>query len=197
LSAVRKEFGDIMLMADANSAYTLSQLDLLKQIDEFGLLMLEQPLANDDIVDHAKLQKILKTKICLDESIESLEDARKAIDLGSMQTINIKVARVGGLTEAKKIHDLCKVKGIPVWCGGMLDTGIGRAHNIAIASLPNYSFPGDIPASDRYYAEDFMCDPVHINKAAMIQVPVRNGIGMEPVERLLDAFTFEKNEFLP
>lgn len=196
LSAVRKEFGDIMLMADANSAYTFSQLELLKQIDEFRLLMLEQPLANDDIVDHAKLQKILKTRICLDESIESLEDARKAIELGSMKTINIKVARVGGLTEAKKIHDLCKSNDIPVWCGGMLDTGIGRAHNITIASLPNYSFPGDIPASDRYYAEDFMREPVQINKAAMIQVPVKNGIGMEPIEGLLDTFTFEKKEFL-
>jgi len=196
LSAVRKEFGDITLMADANSAYSLTDMDLFKQIDDLNLLMIEQPLANDDIIDHAKLQKALRTKICLDESIESVEDARKAIELGSMKTINIKIARVGGLTEAKKIHDLCQENNIPVWCGGMLDTGIGRAHNIAIASLPNYKFPGDVPASNRYYANDFMSAPVTINKKAMIKVPLEIGIGIEPVQTLLDSFTFEKKEFL-
>lgn len=196
LAAVRREFGDIMLMADANSAYTLADMDLFKEMDKLNLLMIEQPLANDDIVDHAKLQKALNTRICLDESIDSLEDARKAIELGSMKTINIKVARVGGLTEARKIHDLCEAKGIPVWCGGMLDTGIGRAHNIAIASLPNYKFPGDVPASDRYYKHDFMQAAVNIDKQAMIKVPAGAGIGLAPAEKLMDDFTLEKKEFV-
>jgi len=196
LCAVRKEFGDIMLMADANSAYTLDDIDLFKEMDKLDLLMIEQPLGHDDIIDHVKLQAVLNTRICLDESIYSVEDARKAIELGSMKTINIKVARVGGLTEARKIHDLCQAHGIPVWCGGMLDTGVGRGHNIAIASLPNYQFPGDIPASDRYYEHDFMSPSVTIDKNAMIEVSNKPGIGFEPVEKLLEGFTFEKKEFL-
>lgn len=196
LSAVRKEFGDIMLMADANSAYTLNDLELFKELDKLNLLMIEQPLADDDIVDHVKLQSVIKTRICLDESIHSVEDARKAIELGSMKTINIKVARVGGLTEARKIHDLCAKHNMPVWCGGMLDTGIGRAHNISVASLPNYQFPGDVPASDRYYEHDFMSPSVTIDKNAMIQVPDKPGIGFEPIPELLERFTYEKREFL-
>lgn len=196
LSAVRQEFGDIMLMADANSAYTLADIDLFKEMDKLNLLMIEQPLASDDIVDHAQLQHVLNTRICLDESIHSIEDARKAIELGSMKTINIKVARVGGLTEARKIHNLCQGKEIPVWCGGMLDTGIGRAHNIAVASLPNYKFPGDVPASNRYYEHDFMSPSVSIDEQAMIKVPDRAGIGFDPVEKLLEHFTTEKKEFI-
>lgn len=196
LSAVRREFGDIMLMADANSAYTLEDIEIFKEIDKLNLLMIEQPLASDDIIDHAKLQQALNTRICLDESIHSVEDARKAIELGSMKTINIKVARVGGLTEAKKIHDLCQANGIPVWCGGMLDTGIGRAHNIAIASLPNYEFPGDVPASDRYYEHDFMSPSVWIDQQAMIKVPEQAGLGFTPVEEVVERFTLEKKEFV-
>jgi len=196
LSAVRKEFGDIMLMADANSAYTLNDLDLFKELDKLNLLMIEQPLADDDIIDHVKLQSAMQTRICLDESIHSVEDARKAIELGSMKTINIKVARVGGLTEARKVHDLCQQHDIPVWCGGMLDTGIGRAHNISVASLPNYQFPGDVPASDRYYEHDFMSPSVTIDKNAMIKVPKKPGIGFEPVQELLERFTYEKKEFI-
>ncbi len=196
LSAIRKEFGDIMLMADANSAYTLQDIELFKEIDKLNLLMIEQPLAHDDIVDHAKMQAVMNTRICLDESIHSVEDARKAIELGSTKTINIKVARVGGLTEARKIHNLCQSHGIPVWCGGMLDTGIGRAHNIAVASLPNYQFPGDVPASDRYWEHDFMSPHVVIDQSAMIQVPTKAGIGFEPIAELMDRFTYEKKEML-
>lgn len=196
LAAIRKQFGDIMLMADANSAYTLRDLDLFKELDDLNLLMIEQPLSHDDIVDHAKLQAVMKTPICLDESIHSAEDARKAIELGSTRTINIKVARVGGLTEAKKIHDLCQSHNIPVWCGGMLDTGIGRAHNVAVASLPNYRFPGDVPASNRYWEQDFINPLMTIDRNAMISVPAVDGIGFEPVPELLERYTYEKKEIL-
>ncbi|MED4072782.1 o-succinylbenzoate synthase [Priestia endophytica] len=196
LEAVRKQFGNIMLMADANSAYTLKDIELLKQLDDLNLLMIEQPLAHDDIVDHAKLQKEMKTRICLDESIHSVEDAKKAIELGSTKTINIKVARVGGLTETKKIHDLCADHNIPVWCGGMLDTGISRAHNIAVATLPNFKFPGDIPASNRYWEKDFVSPEVVINQNSMIEVPKGEGIGFQPISSLYKEFTYEKKEFV-
>lgn len=196
LEAVRKEFGDIMLMADANSAYTLKDIALFKELDDLGLLMIEQPLSHDDIVDHAKLQAVMKTRICLDESIHSVDDARHAIELGSTKTINIKVARVGGLTEAKKIHDLCQSFDIPVWCGGMLDTGIARAHNVAVSALPNYQFPGDVPASNRYWQQDLTTPELTIDKNAMIEVPQKPGIGFEPVKELMDAFTYEKKEII-
>ncbi|WP_371379495.1 o-succinylbenzoate synthase [Sporomusa aerivorans] len=194
LAAVRKQFGDIMLMADANSAYTLKDIDLFKELDDLNLLMIEQPLSHDDIVDHAKLQAVMKTRICLDESIHSVDDARHAIELGSTKTINIKVARVGGLTAAKKIHDLCQSYNIPVWCGGMLDTGIARAHNVAVSSLPNYQFPGDVPASNRYWKQDLTTPELIIDQNAMIEVPQKPGIGFVPVPELMDAFTFEKKE---
>jgi O-succinylbenzoate synthase len=196
LQALRREFGAIMLMADANSAYTLADLDLFKEMDSLDLLMIEQPLGHDDIVDHAKLQSQMKTRICLDESIHSAEDARKAIELGSTRTINIKVARVGGLTEARKIQALCAAHGVPVWCGGMLDTGIARAHNIAVASLPNYQFPGDLPASDRYWNQDLVTPSVVIDKRAMIQVPDKPGIGFAPIPPIVDSITYEKKEIL-
>lgn len=189
MAAVRKEFGDIMLQVDANSAYTLEDVEIFKALDEFNMLLIEQPLAHDDIVDHRHLQKVIKTPICLDESIHSAEDARKAIELGSCGNINIKVARVGGLTEAKKVQDVCAEHGIPVWGGGMLDCGIARAHNIAIASLPNYLIPNDIPASDRYYAEDIVTPSTFIDNCGMIPVPNEvPGIGfalnMEVVNQL-------------
>lgn len=196
LEAVRKEFGDIMLMADANSAYTLDDINLFKEMDALDLLMIEQPLAHDDIVDHAKLQSVLKTRICLDESIHSAEDARKAIELGSTRTINIKVARVGGLTEARKIQTLCQAHDIPVWCGGMLDHGIARAHNIAVASLPNYRFPGDLPASDRYWHQDLISPAIVIDRNAMIQVPEKPGIGFDPIPSVVESLTYEKMEIL-
>lgn len=194
IEAVRREFGDITLMVDANSAYTLKDIELFKEIDKYNLLMIEQPLANDDIVDHRHLQSVMNTRICLDESIHSAEDARKAIELGSCKTINIKVARVGGLTEARKVHDVCAEHNIPVWCGGMLDTGIARSHNIAIASLPNYQFPGDIPASDRYWQYDLVTPPTVIDGRAMIPVPTTPGIGFVPVAEIVERFTTEKIE---
>lgn len=177
LRALRRTFGDIALMADANSAYTWEHADQLRRLDEFNLLMVEQPLAPDDIVDHAKLQAILSTPICLDESIESADNARKAIELGSCRIINIKPARVGGLSEAKRIHDICLARGIPVWCGGMLETGIGRAHNVALAALPGFTLPGDISASNRYFAQDIVIPEVVVDSDGYISVPTGAGLG--------------------
>lgn len=188
---LRKNFPDVSLMADANSAYTLEDIELLKQLDEFNLMMIEQPLASDDIIDHAKLQKQLKTPICLDESIHSLEDTRKAIELGSTQIINIKIGRVGGLTEAKKIHDYCMERQIPVWCGGMLESGIGRAHNIALTTLPNFILPGDTAGSSRYWEEDVITPEVVVEDG-YITVPTAYGIGYEPNLRVMDKFTVDE-----
>jgi O-succinylbenzoate synthase len=189
IRALRQRFGDIPMMADANSAYTLNDVDVLKQLDEFDLMMIEQPLAHDDIIDHAKLQRELKTPICLDESIHSYEDARKAIELGSTRIINMKVGRVGGLSEAKRIHDLCVEKGIPLWCGGMLESGIGRAHNIHLSSLPNFSLPGDVAASARYYAPDLIEPPIEATPNGTIPVPSSPGIGVTIVWPRVDAAT--------
>ena len=155
IEGIRREFPNLPLMADANSSYTLKDIDRLKALDQFELMMIEQPLAADDIVDHAKLQRKLATPICLDESIVTSEDARKAIELGSCRVMNIKPGCVGGLTESKKIHDFWHHY-IPVWCGGMLETGISRAHNIALASLSNFTIPGDISSSSRYWDEDLV-----------------------------------------
>lgn len=178
IKAIRCHFPDTPLMADANSAYTLEDTEHLKQLDEFGLMMIEQPLAHDDILDHAKLQKELATPICLDESIHSKEDARKAIEHGSCKIINIKIGRVGGLTEAKNIHDLCKEKGIDVWCGGMLEAGVGRAHNIALTTLPQFTLPGDTAGSSRYWEEDIISPEVVVHDG-MIEVPEQPGIGYD------------------
>lgn len=178
LREVREVFPDTPIMADANSAYTLADINHLKQLDELSLLMIEQPLAHDDIVDHAKLQKELHTPICLDESIRSLADAKKAAELGSCKVINIKIGRVGGLSEAKRIHDFCKENGIAVWCGGMLEAGIGRAHNIALSTLSNFVFPGDVSASSRYWEKDIIEPEVIVNDG-VIQVPDNPGIGYE------------------
>ncbi len=157
---VRERYPEIALQVDANSAYTLKDLPTLKALDGFDLLLIEQPLSHDDIIDHATLQRELQTPICLDESIHSAEDARKAIEIGACKVINIKVSRVGGLLEAKKVHDVCLARGIPVWCGGMHEFGIGRAANIAIASLPGFTLPGDISGSDKYYVEDLVDPPI-------------------------------------
>ncbi|MDH6352743.1 MULTISPECIES: o-succinylbenzoate synthase [Brevibacillus] len=178
MRAIRHTFGpDVPLMADANSAYTLADIDMLKQLDEFGLIMIEQPLGHDDIIDHATLQRELKTPICLDESIHTVEDARKAIELGSCRIINIKIGRVGGLTDAKKLHDLCAAKGVPVWCGGMQEVGIGRAHNIAIASLSNFTIPGDTSPSHRYFTEDVVTPMIDFVSPGVLSVPTGAGIG--------------------
>jgi len=175
---IRAHFPDLPLMADANSAYTLDDVALLKQLDDFGLMMIEQPLAADDIVDHAELQKQLRTPICLDESLVACEDVRKAIMLGSCRVVNVKIGRVGGLSEAIRIHDLCHSRGVPLWCGGMLETGVGRAHNIALATLPGFTLPGDISASSRYWERDIIVPEVSV-RAGKIAVPDRPGIGYE------------------
>ncbi len=156
VSALRKEFPELMLQVDANSAYTLDDIDLFKKMDDFNLVLIEQPLGYEDIFDHSKLQRELKTPVCLDESIHSLDDTRAAVELGSCRIINIKPGRVGGFTESKKIHDYCTSMNIPVWHGGMLESGIGRAGNVALASLSNFTLPGDMSASKRYYKEDIV-----------------------------------------
>jgi O-succinylbenzoate synthase len=185
---LRKRFGSIPMMADANSAYTLKDIPLLKQLDEFDLMMIEQPLTHDDIVDHAQLQRELRTPICLDESIHTVDDARKAIELGSCKIINIKVGRVGGLAPAKRIHDYCQSKGIPVWCGGMLESGIGRAHNVAITSLSNFILPGDTSGSNRYWHKDII-EPEVTMENGLIAVPTQSGIGYDVHRERLDQFT--------
>ena len=185
---VRKHFPNIPLMGDANSAYTLQDIDRLRALDEFNLMMIEQPLASDDIVDHATLQRELQTPICLDESIHSYEDARKAISLGSCKIINIKIGRVGGLTEAKRIHDLCQENGIPVWCGGMLEAGIGRAHNIAITTLENFTMPGDTAASSHYWERDIITPEVEVHNG-LIAVPEAPGIGYHVDRSQVDVYT--------
>ncbi|HEX7057664.1 MAG TPA: o-succinylbenzoate synthase [Bacilli bacterium] len=176
LREIRRHFPDIALQADANSAYTLDDLPLLQALDEFQLLMIEQPLAADDIIQHATLQRKLATPVCLDESIVTCEDAENAIALGSCRVINVKLGRVGGFAQAKRIHDLCRAHGIAVWCGGMLETGIGRAHNIALASLAQFTLPGDISASSRYWEQDIIVPEVIVQNGT-IRVPDTPGIG--------------------
>ncbi|RYI25242.1 o-succinylbenzoate synthase [Bacillus infantis] len=191
LSAIRKEYPDIDLMADANSAYTFKDKDRLKALDEFRLLMIEQPLAHDDIIDHSVLQKSISTPICLDESIVSFSDARKAAELGSCKVINIKPGRVGGLSESKQIHDYCLQNGIQVWCGGMIEFGVSRAHNIALASLPGFEIPGDISGSERYWEQDIITPGVTVEDG-FINVPEGPGIGFEINRRRLAEVTLKK-----
>jgi O-succinylbenzoate synthase len=185
---VRNRYPDIPIMADANSAYRLKDIELLKQLDQFDLMMIEQPLSSDDIVDHATLQAEIKTPICLDESIHSVEDARKALEMGSCKVINIKIGRVGGLTEAMKIHELCKERNVPVWCGGMLESGVGRAHNIALTTLDNFTMPGDTAASANYWHKDIIQPEVTVNDG-VITVPKSAGIGYEVDYTAVDEFT--------
>ncbi|MCD2138182.1 o-succinylbenzoate synthase [Salinicoccus halitifaciens] len=175
---VREVFPDIPLMVDANSAYTLDDIELLKALDEFNLMMIEQPLAAGDIVDHAKLQKEIKTPICLDESIDSFQAAAAAIELGSCEIINVKVGRVGGITQSKRIHDLAAKHDIPLWCGGMLEAGVGRLHNIAITTLSNFTLPGDTASSSRYWEEDIITPEV-VAEQGVVQVSDKPGIGAE------------------
>jgi o-succinylbenzoate synthase len=191
---IRKQFPSVPLMADANSAYRLEDLPLLKKLDEYDLMMIEQPLASDDIMDHACVQKELATPICLDESINSYDDARKAIQLGSCKIINIKIGRVGGLTEAKRIHDLCAEHDIPVWCGGMLEAGIGRAHNIALTTLSNFTLPGDTAASSRYWKQDIIAPEVTVEDG-IIHVPDKPGIGYQPNLDAIHNFTILEQSF--
>src|SRR5438034_6867311 len=167
---VRRAFPKIRLMADANSAYRLADADRLKCLDEFNLMMIEQPLAHDEIIDHAELQAKLQTPICLDECIRSAHHAEQAIKLRACGIINIKLGRVGGFTEAKRVHDAAQAAGIPVWCGGMLEAGIGRAHNVALATLPNFVLPGDISASKRYWKQDIIQPPVETTTRGTIAI---------------------------
>jgi O-succinylbenzoate synthase len=187
--AVRNEFPKLVLMCDANSAYDLGHIDLFKRLDEFDLLMIEQPLAWNDILDHIQLQKTIQTPICLDESILDAQDARKAIDSGACRIINIKLGRVGGHTESKKVHDVCQAHGIPVWCGGMLEAGIGRAHNIALSTQENFRLPGDVSASKRYFHRDIVDPEVEVDAQGRIQLLDGAGIGFEPDLRVIETVT--------
>jgi len=177
-AAVRDAFGAIPLQVDANSAYTLADADTLAELDRFDLLLIEQPLQEDDIVDHAALAARLRTPICLDESIVSAKAAADALALRAASVINIKAGRVGGYLEAVRIHDLCRDAGVPVWCGGMLETGIGRAANAALAALPGFTLPGDVSASDRFYARDIVTEPAVLENGH-VRVPTRHGIGVD------------------
>ena len=192
IAAIRERYPEITLMADANSAYDLDDAAHLAQLDPFRLLMLEQPLAAGDLVDHAALQLQIRTPICLDESIESARDARHALQLGACQVINIKPGRVGGFAESRRIHDIALSGGVPVWCGGMLETGIGRACNVALATLPNFRLPGDISASDRYWAEDIVEPPFVLQKGGTIAVPTRWGLGVRIKVDLVDRLTVRR-----
>jgi O-succinylbenzoate synthase len=195
VQAVRQRFPDTPLMVDANSAYRLSDTPIMEALDEFYLLMIEQPLAHDDIVEHAKLQASLRTPLCLDESIISPAHARWALEIGACRIINIKVGRVGGLTAAREIHDLARVQGVPVWCGGMLETGIGRAANIAIAALPNYSLPGDLSATSRYYEPDVADPPFTLNSDSTMSVPSGPGLGVTVNRERLQRMTMRQKRF--
>jgi o-succinylbenzoate synthase len=189
IKQVREKFGDIRLMGDANSAYTLDDVDLFKRMDEFDLMMFEQPLAHDDMLDHAKLQAQIKTPICLDESVKSPEDARKAIELKSGRIINVKLGRVGGHAQAKKVEEVCRTAGIPIWCGGMLESGIGRAHNIAMSTLEGFTLPGDVSASKRYWHEDIIEPEAEVTPNGTILQPEKPGIGFEIKRDRIDAIT--------
>jgi len=192
-AAVRDAFPDIPLQVDANSAYTLADADLLAELDRFSLLLIEQPLQEDDIVDHATLARRLRTPVCLDESIVSAKAARDAIALKAASVINIKAGRVGGFLEAVRIHDLARAADIPVWCGGMLETGIGRAANAALAALPGFTLPGDVSASDRFYERDIVNEPIVLDDG-FVRVPTGPGLGVEIDAAALDEFTVERAE---
>jgi len=189
---VRKEFPDIKLMGDANSAYKLSDVPLFQQLDQFNLMMLEQPLAHDDIFDHAQLQLQIKTPVCLDESIRTAEDARHAIGLGSCKIINVKLGRVGGHSQAKSVEQVAREKEIPVWCGGMLESGIGRAHNIAMSTLAGFTLPGDVSASARYWEEDIIEPAVKVSSRGTIKAPDGPGIGFAVNVKRIEALTVRK-----
>lgn len=176
--AVRRAFPGIRLQVDANSAYTLETAGSLKPLDEMALLLIEQPLAEDDLWDHRLLQAQMATPICLDESILSERHARQALEMGACRIINIKAGRVGGLSQAVAIHDLCQSRGVPVWCGGMLETGVGRASNLALSSIPGFTLPGDVSASDRYYEEDITQQRFTLNPDSTIDVPGEHGLGI-------------------
>ncbi len=192
IQEVRERFPDILLMGDANSAYTLADVPLFQELDQFDLMMLEQPLAHDDIFDHAELQKQIKTPICLDESIRTSADAKHAIALGGGRIINLKLGRVGGHAQAKKVEEVCRESNTPVWCGGMLESGIGRAHNIAMATLAGFTLPGDVSASGRYWSEDIIDPPVRVSPQGTITAPDGPGLGFDVNLSRVDRLTIRK-----
>src|SRR5438876_524003 len=191
---VRERFPEIGLMGDANSAYTLADAPLFKALDEFNLTMIEQPLRHDDIFDHAELQKQIKTPICLDESVKTPADAQHAIALGACRIINVKLGRVGGHAQVKQLERIARENTIPVWCGGMLESGIGRAHNIAMATLAGFTLPGDVSASSRYWAEDIIEPPVTVTSRGTIVAPKKPGIGFEINRERIDQLTVRSAE---
>jgi o-succinylbenzoate synthase len=195
VAAVRKEFPEIRLSVDANSAYDLKDIAHLKKLDQFNLLMIEQPLQWDDIHSHSKLQSQLQTAICLDECINGPSHALTAIELGACRIINIKLGRVGGHTAARQVHDICRQHSLPVWCGGMLESGIGRAHNIAMSTLPNFTLPGDVSASKRYWTEDIIEPEVEVSATGTIQVPQTFGLGYAVKRDLVDRLTVRAKEW--
>lgn len=195
LGTVRDRFPDSPLMVDANAAYTSTDAAMLTSLDEFDLMMIEQPYAEDDLVDHARLQGKMKTPICLDESVTSVHDAEQALELNSGRIVNVKPGRVGGLTNARRIHDLCGHHDIPLWCGGMLETGIGRAHNVALASLPGFRLPNDLSASERYYHRDVIDPPFELSDEGTLTVPQGPGLGVEVDRERVDAVTRERAVF--
>jgi o-succinylbenzoate synthase len=190
--ALRQRFPRLRLMVDANSAYSLEDALLLQQLDQFFLIMIEQPLGYDDLYSHAALQRQLETPICLDECIHDIAHARAAIEIAACKIINMKLGRVGGHTAARRIHDLCQSKSIPVWCGGMLESGIGRAHNIAMSTLPNFTLPGDVSASRRYWTEDIIEPEVEVTAQGTIRVPTAPGIGYAPRLDRIEALTQQR-----
>jgi len=194
IGPVRSRFPDLGLVADANGSYSLREVDRLRQLDGFGLLMLEQPLAWDDLRDHAKLQEALQTPICLDESIRSLNDVAFALDLGSCRIVSVKPGRVGGLANAVAIHDLCRERGVPAWVGGMLESGVGRAHNVALASLPGFTLPGDLSESRRYWNRDLVT-PEFVLVDGQLPVPDGVGIGVHPDQGRIDALVVRRATF--
>jgi O-succinylbenzoate synthase len=193
---LRQDFPSIKLMVDANSAYRMEDWPLLKRLDAFYLMMIEQPLGWDDIYSHSELQRKLTTPICLDEAVHTLEQARAAIALGACKIINIKLGRVGGYTVARRIHDLCQENGIPVWCGGMLESGIGRAHNIALSTLPNFTLPGDVSASRRYWVQDIVEPEVVVSPQGTIRAPSGPGIGFQPRVDRIDKLTVRTEQLV-
>jgi o-succinylbenzoate synthase len=195
VAAVRKEFPNILLSVDANSAYTLNDVAHLKSLDEFNLLMMEQPLSWDDIYAHSKLQPQIKTAICLDECIFNTRHALAAIELKACRIINIKLGRVSGHTEARLMQAACLERGIPVWCGGMLESGIGRAHNIAMSTLPGFTLPGDVSASARYWREDIIEPAVEVTSKGTIKVPKGPGIGYTVRRDRIKALTVRSNDW--
>lgn len=192
LERIRSRWSDILLSCDANSAYRLSQTEHLRKFDQFNLLMIEQPLWHDDIYFHARLQKQLQTRICLDESIHNARDAEAAIELGACGIVNVKVGRVGGFTEAKSIHDVCLSHNIPVWCGGMLESGIGRVHNVALSTLENFRLPGDVSSSKRYWKEDIVEPEVEVSPQGTIAIQDKPGMGYQVREDVIEKLTVRK-----